>query len=166
MRPFYVNLPTKRFTSMKRTMLTAIIAATMVTTACDDNGQKEAELMLEQARTQLTNKQYDEALHTIDSMRKTYPKAIEARKTGLKLHQDIALSQAQEDLAKTDSALQRVKSEYEAMKAAADKAKSQLQATPEQLTLLTLKRMERDSLQVRFDMQCAKIKYIHKRQKE
>ena len=39
-------------------------------------------------------------------------------------------------------------------------------ATAEELTALTRKRMLRDSLQTQFDVLCAKIKYIHKRQKQ
>ena len=52
------------------------------------------------------------------------------------------------------------------MKAKADQDRDALRATSEQLQAVTLKKMELDSLQVRFDVQCAKIKYIHKKQKE
>lgn len=150
----------------KTTTLAAVALMALTLAGCDDNGEKSAEKMLQQATTQFENNQYDQALSTIDSLRKAYPQAIDARKKALALYQDISLKQAQEDLAGTDSLLQRVGREYEAMKAAVDKAKAELKATPEALQALTLKRMERDSLQTRFDMQCAKIKYIHKKQKE
>lgn len=47
-----------------------------------------------------------------------------------------------------------------------ERRKAALQATADDLQTLTLMRIKRDSLQTRFDVQCAKIKYIHKRQKE
>jgi len=154
---------------MKINTKSMAIVATMAIMAvsCGQNREtKLAEKLLEKAGTEWRNRQYDNALLTIDSLRKAYPNAIEARKKALKMYQDIALEQAQADLAATDTMLQRANKEYETMKMAAEQAKAQLKATPEQLQQLTLKRMERDSLQVRFDVQCAKIKYIHKRQKE
>lgn len=149
-----------------KTMAALAMTATMAV-ACGQNDEaKLAETLLEKAETEWQNRQYDKALLTIDSLRKTYPNAIEARKKALKMHQDISLEQAQADLAATDTLLQRAKNEYDTMKQTVEQAKKELKATPEQLQRLTLKRMERDSLQVRFDVQCAKIKYIHKRQKE
>ena len=47
-----------------------------------------------------------------------------------------------------------------------EKHKQQLCATADELTLLTKTRVRRDSLQTRFDVLCAKIRYIHKKQKE
>ena len=41
-----------------------------------------------------------------------------------------------------------------------------LRATKEELSMLNKTKVKLDSLRVRFDMQCAKIKYIHKKQKE
>lgn len=152
---------------MTKTMtLVAVAFAVLAMTACDDKGEQAADKMLEQASTQFEKGQYDQALHTIDSLRKAYPKAIDTRKKALELYQNIALKQAQDDLASTDTILQRVEAEYETMKAEVEKAKAELKATPDALNALTMKRMERDSLKVRFDMQCAKIKYIHKKQKE
>lgn len=149
---------------MKKFFISSIVIVTLV--ACGNNKQAAAEALLEQATTQFENKQYDHAFRTIDSLRRTYPEAIEARKAALKLYQEVALKQAQDDLANTDSLLLRVKAEYEQMSVRVAEAKAALKATPEMLQALTLKRMERDSLQVRFDVQCAKIKYIHKKQKE
>jgi len=147
--------------------MTIVATMAIMAVSCGQNREtKLAETLLEKAETEWRNRQYDNALLTIDSLRKAYPNAIEARKKALKMYQDIALEQAQADLAATDTMLQRANKEYETMKMAAEQAKAQLKATPEQLQQLTLKRMERDSLQVRFDVQCAKIKYIHKRQKE
>jgi len=143
-----------------------MLIAVLSLAACGNKVEKQAEALLEQANTQYANKQYDKALRTIDSLRKAYPEAIDTRNKALKLYQDVSLRQAQDDLAGTDTLLQRTKAEYDSMKVKVDRAKAELKATEAELQALTLKRIERDSLQTRFDMQCAKIKYIHKKQKE
>lgn len=137
-----------------------------VLTACSDNKQKEAEAMLSQANRQFEQGQYDRALITIDSLRKVYPSAIETRKQALRLYQNIELKRSQEELAFVDSALQAVKHDYEYQKQKVEKDKQELRATPEELTMLTKTRVRRDSLQTRFSVLCAKIRYIHKKQKE
>ena len=137
-----------------------------VLTACSDNKQKEAEAMLSKANRQFEQGQYDRALITIDSLRKVYPSSIETRKQALRLYQNIELKRSQEELAFVDSALQAVKHDYEYQKQKVEKDKQELRATPEELTMLTKTRMRRDSLQTRFSVLCAKIRYIHKKQKE
>lgn len=134
--------------------------------ACGDRKQQEAELMLQRAKTLFAERHYDRALIVIDSLRKVYPKAIDIRKQALKLYQDVELQQAQETLAMTDSVLEIVKKDYERQKIEVEKKKSELRATPEELTRLTKTRVLRDSLQTEFEMLCAKIRYIHKKQKE
>ena len=134
--------------------------------ACGDNKQKEAEAMLSKANAQFEQGQYDRALITIDSLRKVYPSAIDTRKQALRLQQDIELKRSQEELALVDSALQAVKHDYEYQKQKVEKDKQELRATAEELTRLTKTRVRRDSLQTRFDVLCAKIRYIHKKQKE
>ena len=55
---------------------------------------------------------------------------------------------------------------YNKMKHEAQVAHDAGTATAEQLREVTRTRMHRDSLKTRFDMLCAKIKYIRKRQSE
>ena len=141
-----------------------LLAAMLV--ACSDDKQKAAEQMLQKAGQQFEQKQYDRALITIDSLRKVYPGAIETRKQALILQQNIELKRSQEELAVVDSLLQVVKSDYETLKQQVEKDKQELKATPEELTMLTKTRVRRDSLQTRFEVLCAKIRYIHKKQKE
>ena len=95
-----------------------------------------------------------------------YPGAIETRKQALILQQNIELKRSQEELAIVDSLLQVVKRDYETLKLKVEKDKQELRATPEELTMLTKTRVRRDSLQTRFEVLCAKIRYIHKKQKE
>ena len=150
-----------------RLTMTICVAAAVVMTACSSNdAQKSAEGMLEKAEKYFSEGSYDRAKIAIDSLRKVYPGAVETRKKALKLFQDISLKEAQEDLALTDSIMQKVGLDYKYIKDKVEKDKAELRATAEELELLTRTKMKYDSLKVRFDMQCAKIKYIHKKQKE
>ena len=118
------------------------------------------------ATTQFEQKQYDAALLSLDSLRRAYPKAIEARKQAITLKQNIELARAEAELATIDQALQKAKADYEQLKKTSEAHHRQGIATADELTRTTQMRMYRDSLQVQFDVQCAKIKYIHKRQKQ
>lgn len=91
---------------------------------------------------------------------------IEQRREALKHKQDSTLQASQQELAAVDSALEVIKAEYERKKAEVDAHKAALQATPEELTALTLLRIQRDSLQVRWDVLGAKIRYVRQKQKE
>ena len=150
-----------------RLIITICVAAAVVMTACSSNdAQKSAEGMLKKAEKYFSEGSYDRAKIAIDSLRKVYPGAVETRKKALKLFQNISLKEAQEDLAVTDSALQAVTLDYKYIKDKVNRDKAELRATAEELETLTRTKMKLDSLKVRFDMQCAKIKYIHKKQKE
>ena len=139
----------------------------MLTVSCGgSDAQQAAENMLDEAEKYFSEGSYDRAKIAIDSLRKVYPGAVETRKKALKLFQNISLKEAQEDLAVTDSALQAVTLDYKYIKDKVDRDKAELRATAEELETLTRTKMKLDSLKVRFDMQCAKIKYIHKKQKE
>ena len=152
---------------MKKCLILQIMVGAMLTVSCGgSDAQQAAENMLEQAEKYFSEGSYDRAKIAIDSLRKVYPGAVETRKKALKLFQNISLKEAQEDLAVTDSALQAVTLDYKYIKDKGDRDKAELRATAEELETLTRTKMKLDSLKVRFDMQCAKIKYIHKKQKE
>lgn len=140
--------------------------AIVLLSACRDNQQKEANEMLQRADQLFSEQKYDRALIVIDSLRKVYPGAIETRKQALRLQQNIELKRSQEELAVVDSTLQAVRHDYEYQRQKVEKDKLELRATPEELTMLTKTRVRRDSLQTRFNTLCAKIRYIHKKQKE
>lgn len=143
-----------------------ICAAMAALASCGDSDRNKAEEMLKQAGYDYEHGRYDMALATIDSLRKTYHDIVDVRREALVLYQNISLKKAQEDLEETDRQLQEFNATYEMVRETVEKKKAALQATAEELQTLTLMRIKRDSLQARFDMQCAKIKYIHKRQKE
>ena len=141
-----------------------MLAAMLV--ACGNGAQKEAEGLLKKANELYEQKAYDKALTALDSLRKVYPGAVDTRKKALKLRQSIELKRSQEELALVDSMLQAVNHDYRYQSQKVEKDKQELRATAEELTMLTRTRMRRDSLQTRFDVLCAKIRYIHKKQKE
>ena len=145
---------------------TAIMLGAAITTGCRSDAQEEANKLLEEAETMYEKKQYAEALQVLDSLRYIYPTAIHARHEALKLKQDISLKQAQEELALVDSALQAVNANYKYLQNKVEREKADLSVTPQSLDLLTRTRIKRDSLQVQFDVLCAKIKYINKKKKE
>ena len=121
---------------------------------------------IKKAQFLASTKQYAEALQVLDSLRYIYPTAIHARHEALKLKQDISLRQAQQELALVDSALQAVNANYKYLQNKVEREKADLSVTPQALDLLTRTRIKRDSLQVQFDVLCAKIKYINKKKKE
>jgi hypothetical protein len=149
---------------LNKTVLIALAAVLL--SACRDSKQQAADSMLQRAGELFEHGQYDRALIVIDSLRQVYPGAIETRKKALTLQQNVELKRSQEELASVDSALQAVKHDYEYQRQKVEKDKQQLRATAQELTMLTRTRVRRDSLQTRFDALCAKIRYIHKKQKE
>ena len=117
-----------------RLIITICVAAAVVMTACSSNdAQKSAEGMLEKAEKYFSEGSYDRAKIAIDSLRKVYPGAVETRKKALKLFQDISLKEAQEDLALTDSIMQKVGLDYKYIKDKVEKDKAELRATPDEL---------------------------------
>ena len=148
--------------------MAAVVLAgvTLLLSACGDDQQKAAEQLLARAEQLFDQQQYDRALIAIDSLRKTYPAAIDIRRQALFLQQSIELKRSQEELAVLDSVLQAVRQDYEALKQKVEADKVELRATAEELTALTKLRVRRDSVQTRFEALCAKIRYIHKKQKE
>ena len=91
---------------------------------------------------------------------------IKRRKAALKEHQATELKRAQDELLLTDSLLQLANAELEALQKQVDEDKAALNATPEELTLLTMTRMRRDSIRTQYEALGMKIRYIRKKQKE
>lgn len=154
---------------MKTRTMTAALAlcAVMLLAACGGKSvEKKAGTLLEQARVQFEQGDYTEALATIDSLRKNFPDAIEARKKALRLYQEVELKRARLTVEATDTVLQRVEREYQTLKQTVDALREKSMATEEQLRKVNLMRVYRDSLRTVFDVECAKIKYIKKKMEE
>ena len=154
---------------MKAIHFTSALAlcAALVLAGCGGNAaeQKAGEL-LEQARQLVDKGEYAKASAMIDSLRKNYPDALDARKKGLRLYQESELKRAQAIVEGVDTVLQRVEAEYQTMKKEVDELRKRSAATEEQLRTVNLMRVKRDSLKTVFDVECAKIKYIKKKMEE
>ncbi|QYR11278.1 hypothetical protein [Prevotella sp. Rep29] len=147
-------------------ILISFAVLTVMMVSCRPSAEERGEKMLRQIESAYQQGQYDEALVLINSLRRDYPKAFNARKKALRIYQNAVLKKAQKDLMHTDTFLQRVNKEYEQARIQAEAAKQVGTATAQQLSDVTRLRILRDSLQVRFDTQVARIRFIHKKQKE
>ncbi len=153
--------------SMKSLKFIIVLSAAAVIMACGGkNDRQAADELLQQAKTLFQQQKYEAALTSLDSLRSKYHDQIEARKQGIKLRQDIELKKAQNELAVVDSALLATTKYYNDIKAIAEKAKNAGIATAKQLDEVTMQRMKRDSLQVKFDILGGQIRYIHQKQRE
>lgn len=149
-----------------RSWIGTACAIVLMASCSGNNAQREAAELLRMANECYEQGQYGKALAVIDSLRRVYPNALETRRKALSLYQSIALKEAQEDLARTDSMLQSITHDYVYQKTKVDKDRAELRATEQELQMLNETKVRMDSLKVRFDVQCAKIRYIHKKQKE
>ncbi len=109
---------------------------------------------------------YQEAINSIDSLRKKYPEEIELRKEALKVYQDAALKMAQRNLERADSTLLTMTAAYEKLKAEVEAKKNNGSATAEELSRVTMMKIKLDSVRARFDAEVARVKFIHKKQAE
>lgn len=129
----------------------AIVAMALLTLAsCGNKEEDKAQSLYSEIENLYQAGNYQATLDSIKVLREKYPKAIELRKKSLTLWQDANIKLAQQDIAVTDSALQVVIAQ---MNAATDIA------TRNQL------RLKRDSLQVRYDTQCAVVRAVRMKQK-
>ena len=143
-----------------------MIAAVLLFASCGNNEKEQAAQLLQEAQTHFEQGDLNAARADIDSLRARFPNVVEARKGALKLHQEIELKAAGDELALTDSLLQVANQELEALQKQVEKHKQALKATPEELTLLTRTRMKRDSIRTQYETLGAKIHYIRQKQKE
>ena len=142
------------------------LASAMLLIGCGENPQEQAAQLAQQAATLCEEGRLNEARLLIDSLRHTYPDIVEARKAALRLHQDVELKIAQQELTHTDSLLVLANSELESLQKQVDAHKAALTATAEELTNLTRTRMHRDSIRTQFEALGRKIRYIRQKQNE
>lgn len=147
-------------------MFLAVMAALMLPSCKQTDAQQQAMGLLKQAEQQYDAGQYDAALASIDSLRRVYPNAIEVRQRALVLYQDVCLKQAQQNVERMDAELQELKADYNTRKKIAEVHHSEGNATEEELLQVNMLRLKCDSLQARFDAECAKVRLIRQKQKE
>lgn len=123
--------------------------AILVIMGCGQKRTGKADDLYEKIENLYQCGNYQATLDSIKVLRAKYPKAIELRKRSLAIWQEASIKMAQQDIAKTDSALQAVVAEMNAAKDIASRNRL---------------RLRRDSLQVRYDTQCAVVRAVRMRQ--
>lgn len=88
--------------SIKHTLAAALTLLLVMLSACARNEEREAQQMLQQARSALRHRLYSEARDSILSLRKKHPTAINARKQGILLLDSIELQAAADSLTKAE----------------------------------------------------------------
>lgn len=161
----FVKLKNIKLYNMKRNVIIAVLFSVLLC-CCTDSKQRELSDLMTEIRASYANGNDSACLAQIDTLRNRFPKAIEERKEALLIYQDASLRQSQKALALADSLLEIEKARFAEMEKYVMERKAQGEATAEELTSLTLQRIRRDSLQTRFDVLCAQIRYIHKRQEQ
>ena len=152
---------------MKR-ILTMLTMLTALIVACTTQGSNEqgAQKLLEEAQTALDEGQYEKVISTIERLRHDYPKAVDQRRAALELYKEASLKKTQAELARTDSLLEVAKARYSLLQQELLNGQwVKGQGAKNKENEMTEARRLVDSLQVQFDTQCAKIKYIHRKQR-
>lgn len=129
----------------------SVVILLLLLVSCKESEDQKAADSLSQIQSLYENGHYREALDSIMSLREHHPTAIETRKKALKIWQDASLKMAQDDIAKTDSALHAT---LDAIKVEPNLYKA------------NMLRVKRDSLQARYEAMCGVVRMIHARQKE
>ncbi len=134
---------------MMKKMLMLMAATCLV--ACQPSEEEKAAPLMHRIDSLYQQKNYVQTLNAIRLLRDEHPKAVEARKKALKIWQEASLKMTQDDIARTDSALQAT-----------------IQAFNAETNIGRRNRLgvKRDSLQVRYDALCGTVRVIHRRQAE
>lgn len=92
-------------------------------------------------------------------------KMVERRRAARAEFLDSLLNESKEKLRLTDSILQAEKAEYKEMLATVEQHRKDLTVTKEELEELNRKFVRIDSLKTKFDVDCGRVKFIHKKQR-
>ena len=79
---------------------------------------------------------------------------------------DSMIEVAQKEIPLLDSLLQRTQQRYDSLKRITDTHREALKVTEKELNELGALRLERDSMQVRFDTQCARVRFLNMKKEE
>lgn len=136
---------------MKKMMLTiALVLAFAACTQRTTEDDKAAQL-LEKIEKLNREGAYAAALDSITSLRQQFPRAVNARRRALEIWQKASLKMTQDDIGRTDSALQAVTRQMEA------------ETNIYKRNMLGVKR---DSLQARYEGLIGTVRVIHKKMEE
>lgn len=160
---FFPNFATEKLTYvMKKIFFFLFLLPLLV--SCEDKEQKAVDTLMEEIRQQYADGEDSVCIRSIDTLRARHPKAAEARREALGIYQQASLRLAQNRLAKVDEALLAAQAKYKQLDSLVSAHKAEGIATEEEFTSHTLQRILCDSLQTQFDVLCAEIRYIKKRQ--
>ncbi len=134
---------------MKKITLLTLAALALLMASCQKTEDEKAAPLMNKIDSLYNAGNYQATLNAITRLRANHPKAVESRKKALKIWQDASLKMAQADIARTDSALQATKAQFDAER---------------DLYKKNMLGVKRDSLQVRYDVLCGTVRVIHKRQ--
>ncbi len=99
---------------MKKMLMMAGLACVLF--ACGNADEEKAAAFLTQAELAWKSGNYNVAKQWIDSIRIVYPKAIEARRNGVRLMQKVELDEQQRSLVFLDSMMQEKQAKFEEMR--------------------------------------------------
>lgn len=119
--------------------------------ACRQSEDEKAAPAMRRIDSLYKARDYRATLNAITQLRANHPKAVESRERALKIWQEASLNMTQEDIGRTDSALQATIKEFNA---------------EQNIGRRNRLGVKRDSLQVRYDALCGTVRVIHKRQQE
>lgn len=134
---------------MRKTLL--FISAIACLASCQQSEDDKAAPAMRRIDSLYNARNYQATLNAITQLRASHPKAVKSRERALRIWQDTSLKMAQEDIGRTDSALQATTKAFYAEKNIGRRNRLGV---------------KRDSLQVRYDALCGTVRMIHKRQKE
>ncbi len=135
---------------MKKIMF-FLVSAVLCLTACQQSEDEKAAPAMRRIDSLYKAQDYRATLNAITQLRANHPKAVESRERALKIWQEASLKMTQEDIGRTDSALQATIREFNA---------------EQNIGRRNRLGVKRDSLQVRYDALCGTVRVIHKRQQE
>ncbi len=134
---------------MKKYILAIIVLASCF--ACQPTEDEKAAPLMKKIETLYHDGQYQPALNALPQRRPQHRGATKSRQRALVIWQDASLKMTQQDIGRTDSALQ---------------ATIQQMTSERSLLRRNQLRVKRDSLQVRYDALCGTVRIIHARQKQ
>ena len=128
-------------------------AVTLALAACTERNSEDdqAAPLLEQIEQLNKAGQYATVLDSIESLRRQHPRAIKARRRALELWQEASLKMTQQDIGRTDSALQAVTRQME---------------RETDIYRRNMLGVKRDSLQARYEGLIGTVRVIHKKMDE
>lgn len=135
----------------KTTAIAALLVCLSTFSSCQQSEDEKAAPLMQRIDSLYRAKDYQSTLNAITQLRAEHPRAIKSRERALKIWQEASLKMTQDDIGRTDSALQATSAQYNAER---------------NLGRKNMLRVKRDSLQVRYDALCGTVRVIHKRQKE